>query len=157
LRKDAQKLKEENTKLEGMVESCDELITEITKEIKLDRMGVDAKAKDDDDRGDTAAPPIAMMPPPAPAPSSVVVPKEIIVEEDPVEMVPKQEAPVVHEVILADPEPELAQPHLYRTLMRDYEESLSRRMDDWDDLDDQTEACSNMDEWFLEDGSNDED
>jgi hypothetical protein len=43
LREDAQKLKEENTKLEGMVESHDEIITEIAKEIGLDRIGEDAK------------------------------------------------------------------------------------------------------------------
>jgi hypothetical protein len=35
--------------------------------------------------------------------------------------------------------------------MRDYEESPSRMMDD---LDDPTEVRSDMDEWFLEDGSN---
>jgi hypothetical protein len=58
LREDAQKLKEENTKLEGMVESRSKLITEITKEIGLDRIGEDAEAKDDDDDdgGDAAAP-----------------------------------------------------------------------------------------------------
>jgi hypothetical protein len=78
-------------------------------------------------------------------------------EEDPIEMVPEQEAPVAHEVILAGPEPELPQPHLYCTLMRDYEESPPRMMDDLDDLDDPTEASSNMDEWFPEDGSNDRD
>jgi hypothetical protein len=64
---------------------------------------------------------------------------------------------VVHEVILADAEPELPQPHLYRTLMRDYEESPLRMMDDLDNLDDPTEASSDMDEWFPEDGSNDRD
>jgi hypothetical protein len=36
LREDTQKLKEENTKLERMVESCDELITEIAMEIGLE-------------------------------------------------------------------------------------------------------------------------
>jgi hypothetical protein len=58
LREDAQKLKEENTKLEGMVESRSKLITEITKEIGLDRIGEDAEAKDDDDDdgGDAATP-----------------------------------------------------------------------------------------------------
>jgi hypothetical protein len=35
------------------------------------------------------------------------MPKEIIKEEAPMQMVPKQEAPVVHELILADAEPEL--------------------------------------------------
>jgi hypothetical protein len=38
LRKDAQKLKEEKATLEGMVESRDKLIMEITKETGLDRM-----------------------------------------------------------------------------------------------------------------------
>jgi hypothetical protein len=75
-------------------------------------------------------------------------------EEDPMEMVPKHEAPVAHEVILADAESELPQPRLYRALMRDYEESPLRMMDD---LDDPTEASSDMDEWFHEDGSNDRD
>jgi hypothetical protein len=80
------------------------------------------------------------------------------VEEDPVEMVLKQEAPVVHEVILADAEPEMPQPCLYHMLMRYYEESPHRMMDDLDDLeDDSNEGYSNMDEWFLEDRSNDRD
>jgi hypothetical protein len=72
-------------------------------------------------------------------------------------MVPKQEARVAHEVILVDAEPELPQPHLYRMIMRDYEESPSRMMDDLDAMDDPTEASSNMDEWFPEDRSNDRD
>jgi hypothetical protein len=156
LREDTLKLKEENTKLEGMVESCNELIIEIAKDIVLDRMGEDAKANNDDG-GDATAPAVAVTPPPAPLSSATAVPEEIIEEEDPVEMVPDQEAPVAHEVILVDPEPELPQSCLYRMLMRDYEESLSRRMDDRDDLDDPTKACSDMDEWFPEDGSNDRD
>jgi hypothetical protein len=57
---------------------------------------------------------------PAPAPHAAA-PEEIIEEEDPVEMVPEQEAPVAHEVILAYAEPKLLQPRLYRTLTRDYE------------------------------------
>jgi hypothetical protein len=40
-------------------------------------------------------------------------------------------------------------------LMRDYEESPSRMMDDLEDLDDLTKASTDMDEWILEDGSND--
>jgi hypothetical protein len=159
LREDTQKLKEENTKQEGMVESRDELITEITKEIGLDRMGEDAEAEDedDDDRGDTATTPVAVVRPPAPTPPVAATPEEIIVEEDPIEMVPKQEALVAHEVILVNEEPKMSQPCLYRMLMRDYEESPSRMMDDLDDLDDLSEASSDMDEWFLEDGSNDRD
>jgi hypothetical protein len=73
------------------------------------------------------------------------------------EMVPEQEVPVAHEAILADPKPELPHPCLYRMLMRDYEESPSRMMDGLDDLDDPTEASSDMDEWFPEDRSNGQD
>jgi hypothetical protein len=97
-------------------------------------MGVDAEDEEEDEDadngGNAAAPPV------------------------PVEMVLEQEAHVAHEVILADAEPKLPQPHLYRMLMRDYEESPSRMMDD---LDDQNEGHSDMDEWFPEDGSNDQD
>jgi hypothetical protein len=99
LREDAQKLKEEKTTLEGMVESCDELIMEIARETGLDRMGEDVEVEDEDedadDGGDAAAPPAA-------------APEEIIKEEGHVEMVPKQEPPMVHEVILADAEPEMS-------------------------------------------------
>jgi hypothetical protein len=35
------------------------------------------------------------------------------------EIVHEQEAPEVHEVILADAEPELPQPHLFNMIMRD--------------------------------------
>jgi hypothetical protein len=60
LREDAQKLKEDKTTLEGMVESHDELITEIAKETRLDHMGEDAddeeEDEDADDRGDAVAP-----------------------------------------------------------------------------------------------------
>jgi hypothetical protein len=39
--------------------------------------------------------------------------------------------------------------------MRDYKEHLLRMEDDFDDLDvDPNEGCSNVDEWFPEDGSN---
>jgi hypothetical protein len=152
LRDVAKKLKEEKAILEGMVESRDELITEIAKEIGLDRMGEDAEAEaeDDEDGGDNAAPPTA-VPPPTPTPPTTAAPEEIIIEEDPVKMVPKQEAPVAHEVILVDVEPELPHPRLCHMLMRDYEESPSRMMDD------STEAISDMDEWFPEDRSNDRD
>jgi hypothetical protein len=121
LREDAQNLKEENTKLEGMIKSHDKLIMEIAKEIGLDRMGEDADNKDvnDDDGGDAATPPVVAAPPPSPAPPAVAAPKEIIREEDPMEMVPEQEDPVVHEVILVDAEPVLLQPWLYCALMRD--------------------------------------
>jgi hypothetical protein len=86
-----------------MVESHDELIIEIAKEIVLDRMGEDAEAKDEDDNngGDAASPP-------APAPPAAATPEEIVVEENPVEVVLEQEAPVAHRVILANAEPELS-------------------------------------------------
>jgi hypothetical protein len=81
-----------------------------------------------------------------------------IIEEGPVEMVPEQEAPVAHEVILANAEPEMPQPCLYHTLMRDYEESPPKMMDDLDDLDnDPNDGHSDMNEWFPEDGINDRD
>jgi hypothetical protein len=65
---------------------------------------------------------------------------------------------VAHKVILVDAEPEMPQPCLYHALMRDYEESPPRMMDDLDDLDDDpNEGCSNMDEWFPEYGKNDRD
>jgi hypothetical protein len=82
-------------------------------------------------------------------------------------MVPEQEAPVAHEVILVYVEPESLQPRLFNMIMRDYEECPPRmengpqELDDLDDLDDldedPNEGHSDMDEWFLEDGSNDRD
>jgi peptidoglycan hydrolase CwlO-like protein len=107
LKEDAQKLKEEKATLEGMVESHDELIMEIAKETGLDRMEEDAEDEDEededaDDRGDAAAPPI-------PAPPTAA-PEEVVKEEDAIEMVPEQEAPVVHKVTLADAEPEMRSP-----------------------------------------------
>jgi hypothetical protein len=51
LREDAQKLREEKTKLEGMVKSCDELITEFT-----DKYGYNQSDEDDDDEGNVVAP-----------------------------------------------------------------------------------------------------
>jgi hypothetical protein len=41
--------------------------------------------------------------------------------------------------------------------MRDYEESPSRMMDDLDDFDDLTEADYDVNEWFPNNGSNDQD
>jgi hypothetical protein len=132
-------LEEEKATLEGMVESRDELLMEIAKETGLDRMGEDAEDEeqdeDADDGGDATTPPIPV--PPATAPE----------EKEPMEMVPEQEAPVMHEVILADAEPEMSQPHLYHALMRDCEESPPRMVDDFDDLDDDpNEGYSDMDE-----------
>jgi hypothetical protein len=99
LREDAQKLKEEKTTLEGMIQSCDELIMEMVEEYGLSRVGEndDDEDEDDDDKG-------SAITPPAPAPA--VVPEEIVEEETPMEMVLEQEAFVAHEVILVDAEPE---------------------------------------------------
>jgi hypothetical protein len=79
LREDAQKLKEEKTTLEGMIQSRDELIMEMAEEYGLKRMGEnDDEDEDDNDEGNIVAPP-------APAPAPAAVPKEIIEEEAPVE------------------------------------------------------------------------
>jgi hypothetical protein len=113
--------------------------------------------EDDNDEGNVIAPP-------APVPAPATVPEEIIEEEAPVEMVLEQEAPMAHEVILVDAEPEPPQPRLFNMIMRDYAESPPRlengpqELDDLDDLydldDDPNEGCSDMDEWFPKDGSN---
>jgi hypothetical protein len=78
LREDAQRLREERTTLEGMIQSCDELILEMAEEYGLNRMGEndDDEDEDDDDEGNDVAPP---------APMPAVVPEEIVDEEDPVE------------------------------------------------------------------------
>jgi hypothetical protein len=78
LREDAQKLREEKTTLEGMIQSCDELILEMAEEYGINRMeeNNDDKDEDDDDEGNVIAPT-------APAPAAV--PGEIIEEEAPVE------------------------------------------------------------------------
>jgi hypothetical protein len=159
LREDAQKLKEEKTTLEGMIQSRDWLIMEIAEEYGLNHMGEhdDDEDEDDDSGGNVAAPP-------APAPPAAV-PEEVVEEEAPVEMVLEQEVPVVHEVILVDVELEPSQPRLFNMIMRDYEKSPPmmengpHELDDLDDLydldDEPNEGCSNLDDWFPEDGSND--
>jgi hypothetical protein len=117
LREDTQKLREEKTTLEGMIQSRDELILEMAEEYGLNRMGEndDNEDEDDNDEGNTIAPPV-------PAPS--IVPEEIVKEEDPVENGPQE---------LDD-------------------------LDDLGDLDeDPNEGCSDMEEWFPQDGSNDRD
>ncbi len=75
LREDAQKLREEKTTLEGMIQSRDELILEMAEEYGLNHMG-ENDDEDDDDEGNAVAPP-------APAPAAV--PEEIVEEEAPVE------------------------------------------------------------------------
>jgi DnaJ-domain-containing protein 1 len=60
-------LEEEKATLEGMIESHDELLMEITREMELDRMGEDEHDEEDvDDGGDAAAPLAAAPPPPTP-------------------------------------------------------------------------------------------
>jgi hypothetical protein len=83
LREDAQRLREERTTLEGMIQSCDELILEMAEEYGLNHMGEndDDEDENDDDEGNAVAPP-------APAPAAV--PEEIIEEEDPVENGPQE-------------------------------------------------------------------
>jgi hypothetical protein len=158
LREDTQWLEEEKATLEEMVESHNELLMEIAKEMGLDRMGEgedeEKEEEDADDEGDAATPP-ATAPPPLVPP--VAVPEEID-EEGPVEPIPEQEAPMPHEVVLADAESEVSQLRLYHALLRDYEENPLRLEDDFDDLeDDPNEGRSDMDEWFPDDGNNDRD
>jgi hypothetical protein len=146
LREDTQRLEEGKVTLEEMVESRDELLMEIARETGVDHILEDDEdeAEDEhaDDGEDDTAPLAATRPPPAP----------------PMDIIPEQEAPMAHEVILADAKPEMPQPHLYHALMRDYEESPPRMMEDLDDLhDDPNEGRSDMDEWFSKDGSNDRD
>jgi hypothetical protein len=75
-----------------------------------------------------------------------------------VDVIPEQEVTMLHEVILEDAEPEMPQLRLYHALMRDYEENPLKMDDDFDDLDDDpNDGRSDMDEWFLNDGSNDRD
>jgi hypothetical protein len=126
-------LEEEKVTLEGMVESHDELLMEIARETGLDRMGEDEEEEEDaDEGGDAATPPTATPPPLAPP---AAMPEEIN-EEGPMETIPEQEVPMLHEVIMAEAELEIPQLRLYRALMRDYEENPLRLEDDFDDLDD---------------------
>jgi hypothetical protein len=92
-----QKLREEKATLELMVESCDELIMEITDEFGYKHVDEDAEDKEDDseeddhnDGGDAAATPAAAPPlvaaPPTIASEVIIVDEE---EEDPMEMVPE--------------------------------------------------------------------
>jgi hypothetical protein len=76
LREDAQKLSEEKTTLEGMIQSRDELIMEMAEEYGLNRMGEndDDGDENDDNEGNAVAPP-----------ASATVPEEIVEEEAPVE------------------------------------------------------------------------
>jgi hypothetical protein len=148
-----------------MDEFRDEFIMEFTEKYGYNRSDEDAddEEEDDDNEGNATAPPAAAVPPLAPMPPATSTEVIIINEEDPVEMVPEQEAHEASEVVLANAEPELPQPRLFNMIVRDYEESPSRKMDDLhelddlDDLDDSAEADYDMDEWFPKDGSNDRD
>jgi hypothetical protein len=105
MRADTQRLEEEKVTLKGMIKSHDELLMEIARETGLDHMGEDDEDEEEDedaDDGEDAATPPAVAPPP-PAPPATA-PKEID-DEGPMEMVPEQEAPVSHEVILIDASP----------------------------------------------------
>jgi hypothetical protein len=57
---------EEKATLEGMVETCDELLVEIARETELDRMGEDDEDEEEDvdayDEGDVTAPPCSCAP-----------------------------------------------------------------------------------------------
>jgi hypothetical protein len=67
LRDDTQRLEEEKATLEEMVESRDELLMEITREMGLDCMDEDEGEEEEmDNEGDVTAPPAAAPPPPAP-------------------------------------------------------------------------------------------
>jgi hypothetical protein len=125
LRDNTQWLEEEKATLEGMVKSRDELLVEIARETRLDHMGEgdedEEEEEDADDGEDATAPPATTL--------------EEIDDEGPVDMIPEQEAPVPHEVILAHVEPEMPQLCLYHALMRDYGENPPRMEDDFDDLD----------------------
>jgi vacuolar-type H+-ATPase subunit I/STV1 len=83
LREDSQRLREERTTLEEMIQSCDKLILEMAEEYGLNCMGEndDDEDENDDDEGNTVAPP-AQMP--------IAVPEEIVEEEDPMENGPQE-------------------------------------------------------------------
>jgi chromosome segregation ATPase len=78
LREDTQKLREEKTTLEGVIQSRDELILDMAEEYGLNCMGEndDDEDEDDDDEGNAITPA-------APAPAAM--PEEIVEEEDLVE------------------------------------------------------------------------
>jgi hypothetical protein len=120
--------------LEGMVESRDELLLEITRETGLDHMGEgeEEEEEDTDDGGDAAAPPVVAPPPRRPLLSCL----KRSTKRGPMEAIPEQEVLTPHDVVLAEAEPDIPQLHLYRALMRDYEENPLRLEDDIDDLND---------------------
>jgi hypothetical protein len=86
-------VKKENTTLELMVQSCDELILEIATKTRLSRMGEDnheddSKDKDDNDEndgGDATAPP-AVTPPADATPAAAALQLAVEEEEEDLEM-----------------------------------------------------------------------
>jgi hypothetical protein len=80
LREDIQRLREERTTPEGMIQSRDELILEMAKEYGLNRMGENNDDEDEDENDDDEGNAVTPL---APAPTAV--PEEIIEEEYPVE------------------------------------------------------------------------
>jgi peptidoglycan hydrolase CwlO-like protein len=89
LRQHTQRLEEEKATLEGMVESRNELLMEISRETGQDHMGEDEddeeKEEDADDGGDAVAPPATT--PPRPMPPAVA--SEEIDKVGPVEVIPE--------------------------------------------------------------------
>jgi hypothetical protein len=145
LRDDTQRLEEEKATLEEMVKSHDELLMEIARETRLDRMGEDEEEEeeDTDNKGDAVASLAAASPPPAPP---TIVPQEIN-EEGPMEAIPEEEDLVLHKVAMTEAESETPQLRLYHALMRDYVENPLGLEDDFDDLDDYLDGGrSNVDE-----------
>jgi hypothetical protein len=68
-------------------------------------------------------------------------------KEGPMEAILEQEAPMPHEVILANAKPEVPQLCLYHALRRDYEENPLRLEVDFDGQDDDpNEGRSDVDE-----------
>jgi hypothetical protein len=100
-------LEEEKVTLEKMVESHDELLMEIAREMRLDHMGEDddeeEEEEDADDGGDAATLPATAPPPPVPP---AVVPKEIN-QEGSMEAIPEQEVLMLHAVVMAEAKPEV--------------------------------------------------
>jgi hypothetical protein len=76
LREHTQRLREEKTTLERMIQSRNKLILEMAEEYGLNLMGEnnDDEDEDDDDEGNAVAPP---------APALAVMPEEIVEEADP--------------------------------------------------------------------------
>jgi hypothetical protein len=99
----------EKAKLEGMVQSRDELIMEMADKYGLKCMGEDTddEDEDDEDNREDAAAPLAVTPPPVPTPPAAA-PEVIIIEEEenPVEMVLEQGAPEELEIIVPEAEPQ---------------------------------------------------